>query len=177
MKDRVKSMRTYLSMAKGEWEQRLEDDVHVDSACNCLMFSIELGIKHLISLDGVNPPHKHEMKLLLAALPEKYYNSTWYSLLSKWQNETNTWYNDSRHSDDFTAVSTVVEDYINAAELLLLDADSKVSYVCTIETKVQKVLNKLNSNRSVSDIIKYLPDVDLPEDVLYGLIIDILQNK
>lgn len=177
MKDRVASMRTYLNIAKSEWGMRLDDDSHVDAACYCLMFSIETGLKYLTSLSGLKPPYKHEMKVLLQSLPEQYYNSKWYKLLSKWRDETNEWYKESRYGDNFSVLSNAMCDYFIAAELLLHDADMQVSYVCTVENKVQRVLNKLNSDRPVSDIIRYLPDADLPEEVLYGLVIDILQSK
>lgn len=177
MKDKVSSMRVYLNMAKSEWDMRLQDDAHVDAACQCLIFSIELGIKHLIALDGKIPPRKHEIKTLLAELPEKYYKSGWYSKLDKWKSQTNEWYNESRYSDNFSAINAAVEDYLMAAEELLLDASNKTSYVCDTETRVQHILNKLNSTKSVSEVIRYLPEADLPESILYDLVIEILQNK
>lgn len=176
MKDKVSSMRVYLDIAKSEWNLRLQDDAHVDAACQCLAFSIELGLKHLITLDGRVPPHKHEMKTLLAELPEKYYNSEWYSKLDKWKNQTNTRYNDSRYSDNFSAINSAVEDYLLAADELLLDASNQTSYVCNTETRVKRILNKLNSTKSVSEVIRYLPEAELPESILYDLVIEILQK-
>lgn len=109
MKDRLVSMRTRLDVAKSEWKLRHADDSHVDFACESLLFSIELGIKQLIVLNGNVPPKTHNIKPLLTSLPEKYYKSDWYQLLNKWKEQTNEWYNESRYSDNFSAVNNAVE--------------------------------------------------------------------
>jgi len=63
------------------------------------------------------------------------------------------------------------------AEELLQDAYSNISCVCDTETTVAKILNKLNSTRPVSDVIRYLPDTDLPESILFDLVVEILKSK
>lgn len=59
---------------------------------------------------------------------------------------------------------------------LLLDASNQTSYVCNTETRVKHILNKLNSTKSVSEVIRYLPEAELPESILYDLVIEILQK-
>lgn len=177
MKDKLNRMRVYLDLAKKEWTLRHIDDAHVDITCHLLMFSLEIGLKYLITVDGVTPPTKHRLKPLLIALPEKYYKSNWYMLLEKWKDQTNDWYNESRYSDDFSAINNAVVDYLVAAEELLNDADKCISYTCDVETKVKRILNKLNSTKSVSEVIKYLPDTELPESILFDLVVEILYSK
>lgn len=48
--------------------------------------------------------------------------------------------------------------------------------MCNTETRVKHILNKLNSTKSVSEVIRYLPEAELPESILYDLVIEILQK-
>ena len=177
MKSKVNRIKADLELAKHAWDRRFIDDEHIDTACTSLMYSVELGLKYLIEMNGDKVPKTHSIKVLLANIPSKYYSSNWYSTLDCSKHITNDWYSESRYDDNFSAISTIVEDYIIACEEMLSDINNNVSYVETTETKVKKILNKLNYNKTASEVLKYLPEADVPDDVLYTLVLDILRNK
>lgn len=177
MKNKLKMAEIYLDKAKTDWSKRHVDDEFVDTACIDLMFSIECAIKYLISLEGKPVPRTHFLKELLSDLPIEYYESDWYTALDKWKKITDTWYSDSRYNDTFSAVNEIVDDYLIACEKLISDASNSIKYTCTIESRVQKVLNKLNSTKTVSEVLKFLPSCDVSDDVLFSLVTEILRDK
>lgn len=46
-----------------------------------------------------------------------------------------------------------------------------------LETKAINILNQLNSTKSVLEVARYLPDVDLPESMLLDLVVEILNTR
>lgn len=164
-------------LAHDAWTRRLEDDAYVSATCTLLMSSIEHGLKYLIESDGIIPCSEHKLSVLLSQLPTRYSAAEWYPKLVKWRNVTDNWYTSSRYRDDFSAVTEIVEDYFDVAAKIQYDTEHVNRYVDTIETRVKTALTRLNSNVDASSILPYLPEAELPDDVLYTIIKEMLKSK
>jgi len=156
------------------------EDLHLDMLCYFINTCLEYLLKHLLEMNGIPVVYTHVLRHLLSQLPSFYACSEWYGILRKHAAEVDDWGTQTLYGTSFTAVMETVLDLEKCYSLLLSDIENSVTYESTYESKVNKILLQLKSSYTTEQVIRYMPDTDMPDDVLFDAVktaIKLLSSK
>lgn len=153
-----------------DWNNRLEDALYVDYACRFLNEALAYLLKALLLSNGIDPKHTHVLGELINMLPNQYASAEWYTILRTYISEVADWSSRTRYGSSFSVLSETVYALHNAYNLLLDDVEGNTTYESTLDTQVTAILVKLGSHYTAEQVIRYLPSVDMPYDVLFDAV-------
>lgn len=156
------------------------EDFHLDMLCYFINTCLEYLLKYLLEMNGIRAEHTHVLRYLLTQLPDSYAQSEWYGILRAHAGEVDDWGTQTRYGTSFVAAMDTVLDLEKCYLLLLADAENTVVYESTYESKISKILMQLRSSYTVEQVIRYLPDTDMPEEIMFDAVktaIKLLSSK
>lgn len=163
-------------MAELMWRECATDDSYINETCKALNESLEYSLKYIMELNGVKAVHTHVIQKLLPEVPTQYASTEWYSILRGIATEIKDWYSEARYADNFVALRDTTLQCFRAAKLLLDEIENNVKHVCTVEDTVAQILAKLHSDVDVKRVMKLMPSVDLPYEILFETVKAALQE-
>lgn len=110
---------TYLKSAKHAWTQRFEDDMNIDLACFLLQQSIEFLLKYSVELSGQKYVENHDLRAQINKLKNAGIQNDVLIKIQEKASTYNKWETETRYKDNFSVVSSDVEEAISLCEELI----------------------------------------------------------
>lgn len=119
MSDMLGRSKSFLMLSKTAMSNISSDDSNMDTACFCAHQALELLLKYIIEVNGMQPPKTHEIDTLLTYAKSSGFDYSKYDDLYNFADKLNKWETSSRYgSGILTNVEALKKAYNFIEEIL-----------------------------------------------------------